>query len=297
MHTSVLPNETITGLDLQAGELVFDGTFGLGGHSRKILESNPSVKVLATDLDSDSQIYADTLKQEFGDRFTFVQNSFMNITEVLTQQNLTTIDKALLDLGWNSNQFEAGGRGFSFQKDEPLLMSFKKEINEDDVTAFEIVNKWEEENIADILYGFGEERYSRHIARAIVVARQEKPIETTGQLVEVIYSAVPKQYRFGKIHPATRTFQALRITVNKELQVLEIALREIWQHLRAGGKMAIISFHSLEDRIVKNFAKEREKQDGKNLTKKPITPSEIEIQANPRARSAKMRIIQKLNQN
>ncbi len=298
MHKTVLLNEAIEWLDLNDGEVVFDGTFGLGGHTRKILESNGSVKVVASDLDSDSLEFAEKISAEFGERFVFVQDSFINIAKVLEQEKINGVDKVLLDLGWNSRQFEQSGRGFSFQVNEPLIMSLKKELSDEDLTAREIVNTWEEKSLADIFYGFGEERYAKKIAGFIVENRQYKAIETTQELVDIIYRAVPKAYRFGKIHPATRTFQALRIAVNKELQVLEIGLRELWKVIKPGGRIVIISFHSLEDRIVKNFGKEIKKSgEGQSLSKKPVLPSEEELLANPRSRSAKMRIIYKNNQN
>ena len=205
------------------------------------------------------------------------------------------VDKILLDIGLSSNQFEESGRGFSFQKDEPLIMSFKKEITENDLTAKEIVNTWEAENIMTILQGYGEEQFASRIARAIVRSREMKPIETTFELVDIIMSATPKFYHFKKIHPATKTFQALRITVNDEIGSLKEGIKKSFEILNPSGRLAIISFHSLEDRVVKQFFKEYEDTGkGKRINKRIIIADKEEIEENPRARSAKLRIIQKI---
>jgi 16S rRNA (cytosine1402-N4)-methyltransferase len=203
-------------------------------------------------------------------------------------------DKILLDIGLSSNQFEQSARGFSFQKDEPLIMSFKKDLKETDLTAREIVNTWDEVNIQTILEGYGEEQFAWKIAKAIVARRQENPIETTFDLVEIIKLATPKFYHHKKIHPATKTFQALRITVNDEIESLKEGVSKGFNILNRGGRMAIISFHSLEDRIVKQFFKDKQtKDEGMLITKRPIVPTEEEIKENPRSRSAKLRVIQK----
>jgi 16S rRNA (cytosine1402-N4)-methyltransferase len=194
----------------------------------------------------------------------------------------------MLDLGLSSDQFETSGRGFTFQKDEPLLMTFKKNPTEHDLTADEIVNTWDEANIADIIYGYGDERYSRRIAKSIVESR---PIKTTFELVEAVKLGTPSAYHRGRINPATKTFQALRITVNDEINTLKEGLRKGFEALNPGGRMAVISFHSIEDRVTKRFFKE---VGGNILTKKPIVPSDEEKIRNPRSRSAKLRIIEKL---
>jgi 16S rRNA (cytosine1402-N4)-methyltransferase len=197
---------------------------------------------------------------------------------------------------------ENSGRGFSFVKDEPLLMQMKnfanKSTKEDpspEITAQDVVNEWEETSLADIIYGYGQERYARRIARGIVEARKSKRIATTKELVEIILKSVPAVYRRGKIHPATRTFQAIRIAVNDELGALSEGLEKSFAGLESGGRLAVISFHSLEDRIVKKFYKEKQdKEIGKIINKKVITASEEEIRSNPRSRSAKLRIIEKI---
>jgi len=206
----------------------------------------------------------------------------------------------LLDIGLSSNQFEDSGRGFSFQKDEPLIMSFKKNLSEDlpaqvgDLTAKEIVNTWELENISTILKGYGEEQFAWKIAKAIVARREEKPIETTFDLVEIIKTATPKWYHTRRIHPATKTFQALRITVNDEIESLKQGIRVGFDRLRSGGRLAVISFHSIEDRAVKQFFKSLiVSGEASIVNKKPIIPTDNEIAENPRSRSSKLRIIQK----
>lgn len=294
MHISVLLHESIKGLELKDGDVVFDGTFGGGGHTRAMLALGKDIKVIATDLDSDAIKNGQELVAEYPGQLILENDTFANIASILEKHNIAGVDKVLLDLGWSSNQLEYGGRGLSFLKDEPLLMTLKNEITESDVTAELIVNEWSEGTIADILFGFGEERYARRIARVICEVRQVKPIKTTHELVEIISRAVPPNYRFGKIHPATRTFQALRIAVNTELETLERALSETWKVLRPEGRMVVISFHSLEDRIVKRFFREvAAETESTILTKKPIIAGQDETSANPRARSAKLRIIKK----
>jgi len=208
---------------------------------------------------------------------------------------IANVDRILLDLGISSFQLEVAGRGFSFLKDEPLLMTMKKNPTDEDLTAREIVNTWDEENIADIIYGFGEEKYSRKIAKAIIVARKEKEIETTFDLVKIIDDAVGKYYRRMKIHPSTRTFQALRIATNSELTNLQEVIKKGFDRLSKNGRMAIITFHSLEDRIVKRaFVELKENGLANIITKKPIIPNDEELRINPRSRSAKLRLIEKI---
>jgi 16S rRNA (cytosine1402-N4)-methyltransferase len=197
----------------------------------------------------------------------------------------------MLDLGVSSPHLDSSGRGFSFRKDEPLQMTMEKNVSEDKFTAYDLVNGWAEENIANVIYAYGEERYSRRIARAIIAAREIAPIKTTFELVAVIEGAVPGVYRKGKIHPATRSFQGIRIAVNDELGSLKKGLRDAIELLKPGGRIAVISFHSLEDRIAKFAMKEWEKDGkGKSLTKKPIVPTDDEMAKNPRSRSSKLRV-------
>ena len=209
------------------------------------------------------------------------------------------VDGIIFDLGLSSDQLENSGRGFSFMKDEPLLMQMKNSGKEnpslEDTTAKEVVNTWEEKSLADIIYGYGEERYSRRIAKAIVEARKSGEIKTTFDLVKIIESAVPAVYKRGRLHYATRTFQALRIAVNDELGVLKEGLEKGFNALKKGGRMSVISFHSLEDRITKKFFKELEKEKkAKLINKKPILAGDEELKNNPRSRSAKLRILEKI---
>jgi 16S rRNA (cytosine1402-N4)-methyltransferase len=205
------------------------------------------------------------------------------------------VDRILLDLGLSSFQLDDGGRGFTFRKDEPLLMTMKKNPDENDLTAMDIVNTWEEKTIADIIYGFGEEKYSRKIAKAIVESREQKKIKTTFDLVEIIEKSVGHLYKKSKIHPATKTFQALRIATNAELTNLEMFIKKSFERLSRGGRIAIITFHSLEDRIVKrSFVELKQKGYAELITKKPIVPTVEETKSNPRARSSKLRIIEKI---
>ncbi len=290
-HYSVLLHETIGGLSLSPGNIVIDATTGGGGHTKAAAEAvAPHGIVLAIDRDEENLVRAkETLKGVSTDvRFTL--GNFRDIESIAKAVGITHADAVTFDLGWSSFHLSSG-RGFSFQQDEPLLMTYEAHPKEDALTAREIVNRWEEEHIADILYGFGEERFSRRIARAIAEAREEKSIETTFDLVRIIESAVPHWYARGRIHPATRTFQALRIAVNEELESLERGLGGALALLNPGGRIAVISFHSLEDRIVKNFFKDKMKEGvGEMIPKKPIVPERAETEENPRSRSAKLRI-------
>lgn len=295
-HISVLLKESIDSLDIKEGDIVFDGTLGGGGHTKEIVRRfGSSVKIIGVDLDSDAMDRAkDSLKGMDNDT-TFVGSSFHEAGIVLDNLNIPSVDRIILDLGLSSFQIDVSQRGFSFLKDEPLLMIMKKNTKEGDITAFDVINDWSEETLANIIYGFGEEKYSRRIAKAIVSKRQEKKIETTKDLREIIEEAVGLFYKKSKIHPATRTFQAIRIAVNRELEILEIGLKILWDRLHKDGRMAVISFHSLEDRIVKNFFREmKDSGQGLVINKKPIVPTNDEIINNPRSRSAKLRVIQKI---
>ncbi|HEY4505181.1 MAG TPA: 16S rRNA (cytosine(1402)-N(4))-methyltransferase RsmH [Candidatus Paceibacterota bacterium] len=296
LHKTVLLQEAIDGLEIQPGDVFVDGTLGGGGHTLEVVKRfGDSVKIIGIDLDTEA--VERTRQRLFGIKcnISYAQESFRNIDKVLSSVGLSKVDKILLDIGLSSNQFEDSGRGFSFQRDESLIMSFKKDLTESDLTAREIVNTWDRENIEAILKGYGEERFAWKISKAIVERRESKPIETTFDLVEIIKSATPKFYHTRRIHPATKTFQALRITVNDEIEALKEGVKKGFEHLNTKGRLAVISFHSLEDRFVKQFFKEQEEVGrGKRITKKPIIPTEVEIEENPRSRSAKMRIIEKI---
>ena len=300
IHRTVLLNETIDGLlaslKLNKGEnekfIVVDATFGGGGHSLEICRKYPSVKIIA--LDQDKNVFTE------GDKFkncniSFVNDNFRNIDKVLVKTKVEEVDGIIFDLGLSSDQLENSGRGFSFLKDEPLLMTMKENPSREDLTAKEIVNTWSEESLADIIHGYGEERFARRIAKGVVETRAKKKIESSFDLVKVINDNVPVAYRMGRLHPATRTFQALRIAVNDELGALKNGLEKGFKFLKKGGRMSVISFHSLEDRIVKRFYKAKEKEEkAKLINKKPFTPSIEEIRNNNRSRSAKLRILERI---
>lgn len=293
MHHSVLLQEVINGLDPHKGEVIVDCTINGGGHTEAMLSNIPDIKVIGLDADPEAIEGAKARLQKFERQLSLVNENFRNLDTALASFGIEKADKFLFDLGWSSNQLESG-RGMSFQKNEPLNMAFGKSGKEIKISARDIVNEWEEENISTILYGYGEERYSRSIAKQIVEARRIKPIETTYELVEIIHSATPSKYHHGKIHPATRTFQALRIATNDELGALEIGLKKALDHLGENGRIAVITFHSIEDRIVKRLFREWVKEEkGILVNKKPITSAEEEIEVNPRARSAKLRIFNK----
>lgn len=293
-HISVLKTEAVLGLALKPHSTVVDATLGGGGHSRLILDTLGAHGTLVG-LDADGtaiEALAD-LKDAKATVHLVVEN-FANLSEVLATITIETVDAVLADLGWRTDQFTDGKKGFSFSADEPLLMTFG-DPSLYDFTAADIVNRWAEADIANVIYGYGEERYSRRIAALIVETRRKTPITTALQLATLIETAVPVSYRNGRTHAATKSFQGLRIAVNDEFAVLEKFLNSAWSHLNPGGRLAVISFHSLEDRIVKHtFKAFAHAGSGVLITKKPIVPTRDEIVANPRSRSAKLRIIEKV---
>lgn len=294
MHISVLSKEIIDLLDLKDGDVFIDGTLGLGGHTKDLLDKhNGNLKVFAFDLDGESIDLAQKKLSDAGYKIQVFQRNFKDMKSVLNQNNVEGVDGILLDLGFNSYQMDHSSRGLSFQKNEPLKMTLSND--ETLITAKVVVNEWSEDTLKSIIRTFGEERYAGRIASAIVRAREEREIETTQDLVEIIEHVVPESYKRQRIHPATRTFQALRIVVNQEMENLEKGLRDGFEILNKDGKMAIISFHSLEDRMVKRFFREKAQEGfGELITKKPIVATEEETRENPRSRSAKLRIIKKV---
>lgn len=294
VHTPVLLKEVLEGLDIRHGDVVVDGTLNRAGHALRMCESAGKKGVLVgIDRDADALAEAGRALRDAPCTVFLHQENFKNISQVLDVFGVPHANKVLFDLGMSSDQLVAG-RGFSFQRNEPLLMTFNPHPSPEEVTAEEVVNTWEEDNIADVLFGYGEERFARRIARAIVTARKEAPIRTTGDLVRIIESSVPAFYKKKGTHPATKTFQALRTVVNDEIESAKEGIRNAFDRLSAGGRLAVISFHSIEDRMVKRaFAEMKKSGLGTILTKKPITPSREEVDANPRARSAKLRIVQK----
>lgn len=295
MHISVLLHEVIDGLNLSAGAVAIDATVGGGGYTRALCDAvGKTGRVIGFDEDAaalERGVDACTASMCL---FTPIHSNFRHMSDRVRELGVKHVDGVAFDLGLSSFQLDAGGRGFSFMREEPLEMTFAEDASKRPFTARDIVNEWEEETIANILFGYGEERLSRRIARAIVEARVRGPIETTTALVDIIKEAVPGGYRNGPIHPATRSFQALRIAVNDELGALTDGLAGAYELLKPGGRIAVVSFHSLEDRIAKYFFREQADAGATIITKKPIVPSDDEIRANPRSRSAKLRIIEKV---
>ncbi|MAZ56242.1 16S rRNA (cytosine(1402)-N(4))-methyltransferase [bacterium] len=289
-HITVLKEEAVTGLNLKRDSQVVDCTFGGGGHSKAILHClEPKGKLLAIDLDPEAFEKSGLMDQ----RLTVKVDNFRNIATLVEASNMKP-DAIIADLGWRSEQFEEGGKGFSFKVEEPLLMTFGNP-DQHVFTAHDVVNAWDEENLADIIYHYGEERAARKIAQAIVQSRQQESIETSAQLANIVDGAVGRFYRRSRIHPATKTFQAIRIAVNDELGSLETLLKDGFLSLATGGRMVIISFHSLEDRLVKNTFRDLKNQKlARLINKKPITPTPEEVIINPRSRSAKLRILEKI---
>jgi len=302
-HQPVLYKEIIHALQPQAGGLYVDGTLGAGGHARGIMEASaPDGQLLGLDVDPQALAIARRYLAPYEHRIHLAQASYTSLSTQLALLQWDAVDGIVLDLGASSMQFDTPERGFSFLQDAPLDMRFGPHIPQ---TAADLVNKYSERELADLIYQYGEERESRKIARAIVKAR---PIHTTRELVAAIESVSPR--RGDRVHPATRTFQALRIAVNDELTSIEEVLPQAVAALKPGGRLAVISFHSLEDRIVKDFFREQSrdlinppyeriyeverKATLKEVHRKPIVPSEEEIKDNPRARSAKLRIAEKI---
>ncbi len=285
-HISVLLKEVVDTLVPSDGKIYFDGTFGGGGYSKAILEK-ANCSVIACDRDESVVPFAEKLKEEFPSRFSFIHSKFSDIKEILKQQNIQKLDGIVLDLGLSNFQLQDESRGFSFNSKGDIDMTMGL-CNE---TAMDVIHRYSEEHLANIIYSLGDERFSRRIAKNI--KKNLKSIKTAEDLANVIRSCVR---RSGKIDQATKTFQALRIFVNKELEELKTILTESLNLLNSGGKIVVVSFHSLEDRIVKIFFKENGRNNDvfRILTKKPISPSNDEILKNPKSRSAKMRCLMRL---
>ncbi|WP_342712425.1 16S rRNA (cytosine(1402)-N(4))-methyltransferase RsmH [Bradyrhizobium sp. B124] len=296
-HISVLGREAVAYLDLRAGGIYVDATFGAGGYSRMILDV-ADTRVIGIDRDRTAITGGFDLVDGAGGRLTLVEDRFSDLAQVCASQGVDQVDGVVMDVGVSSMQLDQAERGFSFRLGGPLDMR----MAQSGPTAADVVAIASEKQLADIIYIFGEERHARGVARAIVAARKDAPITTTQALADIVGKVV--RAKPNEIHPATRTFQALRIFVNEELDELYLALAAAERVLKPGGRLAVVSFHSLEDRIVKNFLTERGKVSGGSrhrpevaqsapsfhiLTKRPVTPGEAEISANPRARSAKLR--------
>lgn len=291
MHIPVLLNEVIKYLDPKENENYIDATLGEGGHTLVLLQkTSPAGKVLGIDLDPETLEIAHRKLHAFGERLVLVNDNFRNLEEIIEDKKFKEISGIIFDLGMSSRDIDEAGRGFSFMKNEPLLMNFGSDTM---LTAEHIINNWPEDELEKIIKLYGEEKFSRQIARAIISRRIVKPIKTTFDLVDVIEKSTPNFYHHGRIHPATRTFQALRIAVNDELNSIQRGLEASLKILSSGAKIAVISFHSLEDRIAKNFFRDN-KNTLKILTKKPVVPVQVEVLNNPRARSGKLRVAQKI---
>jgi len=269
------------------GGVYVDCTVGYGGHTRALLDAGAS-RVIGLDRDPQALLHARAVLASYASRIELVHSDFRRIDDVLDARDIPGVDGLLADLGVSSMQLDEAGRGFSFRRDDPLDMRMDPTSGE---TAADAIRDADERTLADVIYEFGEERHARRIARAIVEARSRTPIRTTGQLAEIVRRAIPRR-GYSRIDPATRTFQAIRIWVNRELEGLDTFLARAAGRLRPGGRMAVISFHSLEDRIVKHTLRSLQAAGAPGLTirtKRPIVPSEAEVERNPRARSAKLR--------
>ena len=303
-HQPVLLRETIEELVTKKDGIYVDCTLGGGGHTEAILSASPDTRVIGIDQDTEALKASAERLAPYGDRAVFVWNNFRNIDAVLSELGIEKVDGFLFDLGISSPQLDHADRGFSYQQDAPLDMRMNREST--GLTARDIVNTYTEEELAEILWKYGEECWAKRIAAFIVESREKKPLETTGELVSVIKAAIPKKVRQEGHHPAKKSFQALRIAVNDELNIIAPAMEAAAKHLNPGGKLAVISFHSLEDRIVKETMKYlaadcicpphqivctcNKERLIKITVRKPIVAGEAELQENPRARSAKLRV-------
>ena len=306
-HIPVLLNECIESLNIQPDGIYVDGTVGLGGHSSEIVRHLTTGRLICIDRDETAIERSRERLKEWKDKITFVHGNFCDVAAILKEMEIPKVNGMLFDLGVSSPQLDEGDRGFSYMTDAPLDMRMDRS---DTLSAWLIVNKWPQEKLEYIIKVYGEERYARLIAAAVIRARAEQTINTTGQLVEIIKKAVPAAALREKQHPAKRTFQAIRIAVNDELGAVEKMMEEAPDLLAPGGRLAVISFHSLEDRIVKKGIQSRENgctcpreapictcgfvQTLKSVNRKPITASEQELEENPRSRSAKLRVAERV---
>lgn len=305
-HVSIMLNECIEGLNIKKDGIYVDGTMGGAGHSSEIVKRLDNGLLIGIDQDTDA-LRASKERLKNYNNVKFVHNNFCNIKEVLSELNISGVDGILLDLGVSSYQLDTPERGFSYMHDAKLDMRMNKDA---ELSAYEVVNGYSKEELQYIIKEYGEDKWASRIADFIVRQRNKKPIETTFELVEVIKAAIPASARREGPHPAKRTFQAIRIEVNKEIEILENAINDCLDVLNKGGRLCVITFHSLEDRIVKNVFKKRQnpcecppsfpvcmcnkRADIEIITKKPIIPSDEEIEFNPRSRSAKLRIAEKI---
>jgi len=304
-HVSVLLDECIEQLNIKQDGIYVDGTMGGGGHSLEIAKRLTTGRLIAVDQDINAHLAAKERLRDYLDSVTFVRNNFGNIADILDELGIEKIDGLLLDIGVSSHQLDEAERGFSYQQDAPLDMRMDQSQS---FSAYDVVNGYSEEELNRVIFTYGEERWAKRIAQFVVQERKNKPIETTGELVDVIKKAVPKGARKDGPHPAKRTFQAIRIEVNSELDVLQKVIDDVTVRLVDEGRLCIITFHSLEDRIVKEAFRKQEnpcvcppqfpvcvcgrKSGGRVVTRKPILPSEEELEVNSRSRSAKLRVLE-----
>lgn len=292
-HVPVLETQVIEGLNLRSGGIYVDGTVGMGGHARAILTACPDIRMLiGLDWDDDALMIARSMISEWKNRFMLIKSNFADIPDLLHSNAIERVDGIILDIGLSSYQLEHSGRGFSFNSEEPLDMRMDRFGS---VMASDLVNNLPLDGLSNLIRIYGEERWAKRIATRIIERREENPILTSGELARLISRSIPRKFHPRKIHPATRTFQALRIAVNRELDNLKLALDVLPECLNPGGRLCIISFHSLEDRLVKFAFKGNTRL--VPLTKKPLTARPEEIELNPRARSAKLRIAQRIDEN
>lgn len=306
-HISVLLNEVIEGLNINEDGIYVDGTLGGAGHSLEIVKKLKNGKLIGIDQDLNALDKASQVLKDYKDKIILKHNNYENIDIVLDEIGIEKVDGILLDLGVSSHQLDEESRGFSHNKDAPLDMRMD---STSDFTAWDVVNNYSQEKLQEIIWNYGEDRWAKRIAEFIVSERSLKPIETTLELVSAIKKAIPKAVRMEGHHPAKRTFQAIRIEVNRELEVLQNSINKMVNLLNANGRLAIITFHSLEDRIVKEAFKELykdcicppnypkcmcdKKREIEIITRKPIVPTQEELERNSRARSAKLRVAEKL---
>jgi 16S rRNA (cytosine1402-N4)-methyltransferase len=300
-HIPVMVEEVMACLRCEPHGTYVDATLGCGGHAAEILKrTGPDGILIGIEWDEDAIAEARDVLAPFGDRVKIFRENFSSLPEVLEESKMESVDGILLDLGLSSLQLENGERGFSFQKEGPLDMRMDNRLES---TAADLIHQLPQKEIEEILFQWGEERWAKRIAQSVVRERDRGPIQTTQDLRRLVHRAVPRRFHFRGIDPATRTFQALRIKVNEELDNLKAILDTGWRFLKSGGKMCVISFHSLEDRLVKVAFRNLEKKEGKGpaeggtmriLTKKPVTPSEEEQGRNPRSRSAKLRCAERI---
>ncbi len=290
-HYPVLHKEILDYISLSKGEIIVDATVGGGGHSFEILKNLPDKKIIGIDKDSYAIKRADEKLKEFEGRYTLVKSPFKDLDKVLDNLNIDKVGGFIFDLGISHFHLKLE-RGFSFQKDEFLDMRMDKESP---FTAYDVVNTYPEYKLVEIIQKYGEEKFARRIAKNIVEYRKKKKIETTKELENIVFHSYPRKLRYSRIHPATKTFQAIRIEVNNELEEIKEALNKAIDRLDKGGIIAVISFHSLEDRIAKNIYKEHKSlKNLEILTKKPITPTKKELEENPPSRSAKLRVAKRV---